>query len=536
MKKWSVILLSLLLTFAFAGCRTETTVAETEYVLTGDKLADVSPEDNARVYYEIFVGAFSDSNGDGTGDLQGLTDRLDYLNDGDSASGKSLGIEGIWLMPIMRSPSYHKYDVIDYMTVDSSYGTLDDFDAFTAACAERGIDVIIDLVLNHTSNYCNWFKECKKSYQDNDLTNPYRDYYTVVAAADRVSGHAYTLLTGDYYYESNFSSSMPELNMDCEALRAEIVDIIQFWFDHGVHGFRLDAAKYVYLNDTAKNIEFWNWFMDEVLAIDPDAYVVGENWSADSQILPYYECFSNFDFGMAQAEGAVARAATESDSVNDYVAYLASYRSQVEAVNPEALLTPFVSNHDMDRAAGFLSVTDGTMQMAANLYILTYGTPFLYYGEEIGMKGSRGTANTDANRRLAMLWGDGDTVEDPVGATYDASRQTNGTVQDQLLDPGSLYNYYKGLLLLRNANPEIARGEYTPLEFSGYFSFGGFLATWNGSTVGVFHNTGTTPVTIDLSAYAGQAFSEIRGVAGMGDASLSGQTLTIAARTSVVIR
>jgi len=190
----------------------------------------------------------------------------------------------------------------------------------------------------------------------------------------------------------------------------------------------------------------------------------------------------------------------------------------------------------MNRAAGYLSLSDYSMQMAANLYVLTYGTPFLYYGEEIGMKGSRGNENTDANRRLAMLWGDKDTVSDPAGATYDPANQTNGTVADQLNDTTSLYNHYKKLLLLRNANPEIGRGAYTPLSFTGQFYFGGFLATWEGSTVGVFHNTGENSVTIDLSQYTEIAFSQIRGFLGKGGASLSGQTLTLEGKTSVIIR
>jgi alpha-amylase len=208
----------------------------------------------------------------------------------------------------------------------------------------------------------------------------------------------------------------------------------------------------------------------------------------------------------------------------------------VENVSSSAILTPFISNHDMNRAAGYLSVTDFRMQMAANLYLLTYGTPFIYYGEEIGMKGSRGSENTDANRRLAMLWGDKDTVRDPIGSTYSIDKQTNGTVKDQLKDPNSLYNHYKKVIMLRNANPEIARGVYTPLFFTGYSTFGGFLSTYNTLTVGVFHNTSEEAITIDLSLYTEFAFSTLGGYVGKGTATLNGQTLTIDGLTSVVIR
>jgi len=190
----------------------------------------------------------------------------------------------------------------------------------------------------------------------------------------------------------------------------------------------------------------------------------------------------------------------------------------------------------MNRAAGYLSVDDYRMQMAANLYILTYGSPFMYYGEEIGMKGSRSTENTDANRRLAMLWGDRDKVRDPAGSTYSSDRQTNGTVKQQLPDENSLLNHYKQLIILRNANPEIARGTYVALNFEGNDYFGGFLSVYESNTVGVFHNTSETPITIDLSLYTSYQFSNIRGFVGKGEASLTNQTLTLDGLTSVVIK
>ena len=152
------------------------------------------------------------------------------------------------------------------------------------------------------------------------------------------------------------------------------------------------------------------------------------------------------------------------------------------------------------------------------------------------MKGSRGTENTDANRRLAMLWGDRDSVKNPIGSTYDIDRQTNGTVKDQLKEASSLYNYYKKIILLREANPEIARGMYTPLDFDGYTTFGGFLSTYQNSTVGVFHNTGMTEIEIDLSLYTDFDFNEVRGYAGEGTAKIEGTVLIISPLTSVIIK
>ncbi len=531
MKKLTLIIITLLAIFSFSSCN-----SFREYAIQDELLAPKSIDDNYGVYYEVFVGSFSDSNGDGIGDLQGLINRLDYLNDGFDTSGKSLGIQGLWLMPITPSPSYHKYDVRDYKNIDPNYGNLDDFKKLISEANSRGIDVIIDLVLNHTSNQHPWFKAAKQALIDGDLDNKYLDYYVIVKQDQKESGKTYYPFYGDYYYEANFSSSMPELNMDNQLVKDEIISIIQFWYGLGVKGFRLDAAKYIYLGDESKNIQFWNWFVSEAKKIKPDTYIVGEVWSGDSEIASYYQCFSNFDFGMSQQSGAVATVANQMDDVNWFVSYLDRYRNIVENVNPNAILTPFISNHDMNRAAGYLNVDDYTMYSAASMYILSSGNPFIYYGEEIGMKGSKGASNTDANKRLAMLWGDNNTVRDPIGTTYLPENQTNGTVKQQLKDKFSLYNHYKKLIMLRKANPEIARGKYTVLNFDGYYSLGGFLSTYNNSTVGIIHNVGYNDITIDLSNYTDVNFSVVRGYAGEGTANLSGQTLTIQAHTSVILK
>lgn len=508
-----------------------------EYILTEQNLLEASEiDDNYRVYYEVYVGSFSDSNSDGVGDFQGVINRLDYLNDGDFSSGKSLGVTGIWFMPIMPSPSYHKYDTTNYKGIDPEFGSMNDFEALLDETDERGINVIIDLVLNHTSNQHPWFLAAKEAVRTGDMENQYVEYYTLVTEAEKETGKTYYPFEGELYYEGNFSSSMPELNLDSTYVRDEIVDIISFWLNKGVDGFRLDAVKYPYYNDHPKNIAFWDWFMAEVKSVREDAYVVGEMWDSEDNIIDYYEAMSNFDFGMSQQTGAVSLTIKNIETVNDYVDYLYDYRNAVTAVNPDAILQPFLSNHDMNRAAGFFTVDDYQMHMAANLYILTYGTPFIYYGEEIGARGTRGSEPTDANRRLIFNWGDGDTVENPPGATWTIDIQTNGSLLDQIGKSDSLYNHYKKLLLLRQANPEIARGIYTPLIFEAYDTFGGFLSTYHNSTVGVFHNTSYTSLTIDLSIYTEFEFSVLRGYVGMSNATLNGQTLTIGPMTSVVLK
>ena len=198
---------------------------------------------------------------------------------------------------------------------------------------------------------------------------------------------------------------------------------------------------------------------------------------------------------------------------------------------------PFIANHDTDRAAGYLTVASGRMAMAANLYILSPGSPFIYYGEEIGLRGSRGGANTDANRSLAMLWGDGDTVTDPAGSTYD--KQTPYSVADLEGMAGSLLKHYRKLIAVRKANPEIARGEYAALEFEGT-KMGGFLCTLDGSTVGVFHNTTDRTLSVDLSAATEYPFTGITAFLAVDPfdctATLEGTVLTLGPQTSAVLR
>ena len=495
--------------------------------------------DNYRTFYEVFVGGFSDSNNDGMGDLRGLINRLDYLNDGRPNSGRSLGIDGIWLMPIMPSPSYHKYDISDYFNIDSQYGTMADFDELVAECSKRGIKLIIDLVLNHTSTHHPWFINARNAVRAGNFDDPYAKYYTL--ETERKFGKTWYEFERSpdgtqYYYEGNFSHGMPELDLDNPDVRREIIEILKFWLDRGVGGFRLDAVIYYYLGEDSRNIEFLKWLDEECKKIKDDVYIIAENWSGVAIVQSYYEVANCFDFRMAENSGDVCFTAHGLVSVTEYVRRLSVYQRQVLEKNRTAILSPFVSNHDMDRAASFLSVDNYVMHMAANLYMLSSGNPYIYYGEEIGMKGVRGQELTDANRRLAMLWGDNDTVRDPVGSTFDNRLQTNGTVKSQLPKKDSLLNHYKKLIRIRNANPEIARGIIDPLDFSDHRTFGGFISIYRDSKTGVFHNTGETETVVDLRLYTGTGFSVIRGYAGRGKATLNGNILTLSGKTSVVLK
>ena len=215
-----------------------------EYVLTDESLrSDYVCADNDRVFYEIFVGSFADSDGDGTGDLRGVINRLDYLNDGDPNSGKSLGVEGIWLTPIYPSPSYHKYDVTDYYSVDPAFGTLDDLRELCEACEARNVKLILDLPINHTGERNKWFSEFKTAHRAGNTANAYYDFYTWCAGRENIpAGRTFRQIEGtDDYYECNFDGSMPELNFDNPAVREEALEIAKYWLVLGVDGFRFDA-------------------------------------------------------------------------------------------------------------------------------------------------------------------------------------------------------------------------------------------------------------------------------------------------------
>ena len=266
MKRFFSMLLAAVL---LLGCGQTALAAETTNetpVADAASLPPVATDDNCRVFYEIFVGSFSDSDGDGTGDLRGVIDRMDYLNDGDDADGLSLGVEGLWLSPIFTSASYHKYDVDDYYAIDPAFGTEEDLKELAELCHQRGVKLILDLVLNHTGTGNPWFKAFAEAHRNGDTQDPYYDFYCYYTEGEQVpAGRTFTKLAGtDIYYESNFSESMPELNYDNDAVRQAVLDVAKYYMALGVDGFRFDAAKYIYFADNGRSAEFWKWYIGEL--------------------------------------------------------------------------------------------------------------------------------------------------------------------------------------------------------------------------------------------------------------------------------
>ena len=531
----ALLVLAVLAAVFAAGC-TEQSKSK-EFALKDPELLSFGPSDGQnRVFYEIFVGSFSDSDGDGTGDLRGIINRMDYLNDGDPASGLSLGVEGLWLTPIFKSPSYHKYDVTDYYTVDPAFGTEQDLVELINLCHERDVKLILDLPINHTGIYNKWYGEFVKAHRQGDTQSEFYDFYSWHdgASGPAPAGRSFSQVSGtEHYYECNFSGDMPELNYDSPAVRKAVYDIAKYYIDLGVDGFRFDAAKYVYFGDNAGSLEFWKEYLGSLRKLDPDLYCVAEVWDSDAVTDMYYEAVNCFDFTASQAGGLISQTAQKGDA-NGYVGYVSRYLAAITEKRSESSFVPFVSNHDMDRAAGYLTAASGYMQMAANVYILGPGSPFIYYGEEIGMKGSRGGAQTDANRRLAFFWGDGDTVKDPTGTTYPDSSRLAVSASEQMNDENSLYNYYKKVIAARRSNPEIAFGDYTPVYISGTKA-AGFTAAYNGTCVTVLHNPSGSSVNIDLDKLDITA-EGIRAVLGLEDASLEGGMLHLGAQTSVILK
>lgn len=389
--------------------------------------------ENGSVYYEIFVASFHDSNGDGTGDLNGIKEKLGYLQD--------LGIKGIWLMPISPSDSYHKYDVKDYLAVDSSYGTIDDFKSLVDEAKKHNIDIIIDLVLNHTSENHPWFIEAKQAKLNNTCDQTDKcDYYHF----SETQQAGYTKLKDDVYYESVFWSGMPDLNLENPKVKEEIQEIVEFWLETGVKGFRLDAPYHFFEKNSVKNNEFLQWLNQVIKNKRPDAFQVGEVWADKTTILQHYhgDIDSMFDFTNSGSDGNIV--ATVRQQNGSHLAQLmAKYYQDVKAINPKAESSIFLSNHDQGRSAAFFSTLE-TRKLAASIYLLSPAIPFIYYGEEIGMLGS----GRDENKRLAMVWGEGKDANSPKDADYAGNFDSSVKLQQQ--DKQSLWNHYRQVITLRN--------------------------------------------------------------------------------------
>lgn len=408
-----------------------------------------------RIFYEIFVRSFCDSNRDGKGDLNGITSKLDYLQD--------LGIEGIWLTPFFQSPSYHKYDVTNYMEVDQEYGNKDDFRRLLDEAHKRGLKVIIDFVINHTSSQHPWFLEAKKGKD-----NPYRNYYLWMTPAEIDSmGVAVREKTADSWetqpwhwanrgdkekYYGMFWNGMPDLNMDNREVREQIYAVGKYWLEFGADGFRMDAAKHIYPSwEVEKSHDFWVEFRERMEAVKPGFYLVGEVWTSAEKVAPFFRGLkANFHFDLSLALQKIASTQTESENL---VNMLLNNYDIFGRENPAFIDATMLTNHDQERLGSAVGNDKNKMKLAANLLLTLPGNPYIYYGEELGMLGKK----PDENIREAFLWdtraNDKDRTNWKKPNFNTDSRVTPLRLQQQ--DPESVYNHYKKLISLRKDHPAL---------------------------------------------------------------------------------
>lgn len=452
MKKFLALLSLTMIALVLASCSSGPTCPEEEptdleamYHLSGN-------------YYQVFVRSFADGSGDGIGDFIGIKENLDYF--------ETLGIDGLWLMPIHPTTSKHGYDVLDYYDVNPEYGTMADFEALLDAANARGITIIIDFVLNHTSDQHPWFQ----AFLDGE--SPYDDYYRRIDADDpRLDSHSnlWHALGDGTYYAGYFGGYMPDLNWSNPEVQDEMVDIATFWMDKGVGGFRLDAALHLqsvgevpaYYNVFDENMFELAYWEGRVKEAYPEAYIVGEIWESFNVYNRFYEAIDSplhFEFGH-HVVNAIRRGHNDA-----YVDTLIHWHQQAkEAANgyrDYAVEAPFLRNHDQNRIAS--SASPGTpnlgdnhekLRLAAEMLLTAPGNPFIYYGEELGMKGEAwgNPPIWDESIRLPFLWNNAYQATWPIDdwGFEDPYNDDVNPVSVQKEDADSLFNVYRRLLNLR---------------------------------------------------------------------------------------
>ncbi len=478
-----------------AGCATQPELppppaAEPEAVsdartpFTGEYDPSAVQEWNDRTFYQIFVRSFYDSDGDGIGDIQGIIEKLDYINDGDDSTSDDLGITGIWLMPINESPSYHGYDVTDYYSIESDYGTMDDFRQLLDEAEKRGIMIIMDLVLNHSSIQHPWFIASRAGDPQ------YEDYYVWQDVNPETVGPWGQQVwhnggNGRFYY-GLFWGGMPDLNFWNPEVNREINEIIRYWLeDIGVHGFRLDAIMYLkeegnILLNSFSNHEWFQIFYEYYKGINPEAFTIGEVWTNSEEVAKYVgdEVDTAFEFDLATAMLNAVRTTNGSD--------LVARQEQVNALYPPGQYGRFLSNHDQTRSATLLDGDPAAMRSAAALLLTGPGIPFIYYGEEIGVEGDK----PDEHLRRPMHWspdGGFSSVEPWQGYAADLESRNVETMDR---DPASLLNHYRALVNLRNSENALRRGDLAHVGVSSRRLYSFFRYTDDEALL-VLHNLGS---------------------------------------------
>ncbi len=482
------------------------------------EMVEASPRflEEVDVCYQIFPIAFADSTGDNKGDIGGITENVDYLAD-------TLGVDCVWLTPIHPSPSYHKYDVMDYYGIDATFGDLDDFDELLETMAEHDIAVVMDLVINHTSFHHPWFQRSREGDAD------YRDFYSWLSAEEyenlpgqlQNGWHEYR---EDYYYGS-FWDQMPELNYDNPEVRERIFSIAEFWLERGVAGFRIDAARHIFDRNqfphesraqlTRKNIDFFKEFNAHVKSVDENAFVLGEVWTEDDGYLSgYYEGMDSlFNFRFA----AEAKRAVLQSRHSNLAGTLISSRETFGDVRADFIDSIFLSNHDMDRIMSEFNEDAERSALAAHILFTLPGISWIYYGEEIGMTGE----GPDPFRRQPFKWAKDSPYNtegriapdhDAIAAWDEHNRALDG-MKEQLADEDSLLHTYIDLIDLKQTHDVLRKGSLTEVDADDAEILA-YLRETEDTRYLVFHNMSRAENTLthDLTdyetVYASFAFEE----------------------------
>ncbi len=466
--------------------------------------------------YEIFVQSFADSNGDGIGDINGMTSKLDYLQD--------LGIQGVWLMPISPSPSYHKYDVTDYYKVHPDYGTMDDFRNFVTEAHKRNIKVVIDFVINHTSSEHPWFLDAISS-----KNSKYRDYYVwanIDSIQDQLSKKETTLDSDNItqwhknaplpasrvggpdgqgeddampagrqeYYYGFFWGGMPDLNYDNPLVRAEMIKAGTFWLQEvGVDGFRLDAARHIFPDDEAeKSHAWWIEFGGAMRAVKPGVYMVGEVWGNAASVGPYLKglpSMFNFDFYHAIND------LIKNEQNNGIVDTLIKTRELYQSIQPNYLDGTFVNNHDQNRLISNVNGSIAKSKLAFAILLTLPGTPYVYYGDEIGMLGKK----PDEMIREPFLWDtfDKDTLRTKWIEPVNSNDTTVIPLAQQLENPGSTFHFFKAWINERNEQQVLREGNLVSLPVSANLL--AYERTLGDERVVVLHNLTGVKTEVSIS-------------------------------------
>lgn len=441
-------------------------------------------------FMEIYVRGYKDSNGDGKGDLQGLISKLDYLKD--------LGVTGIWLMPVTDSADKdHGYNVKNYRAIETDYGSMADFDELLVQAHARGIGVIMDYVINHSSNQHPLFKNAASS-----TSNAQRDFYVWQATKPtgwNIYGQDpwYASPYANGYYFAGFVAGVPDFNLKNAQVESFHQDNLRFWLNKGLDGLRFDAVGNLVENgpgawESQPENHAVMGRVQQVVQAYSQRYMVCEAPAASQAFAAPTSCGSAFAFDLKDALVSAARG--NAGSIQAVSRYFSTA--------PPTMAT-LLANHDTfagDRVWNQLGGNVAQYKLAAASYLLLPGTPFIYYGEEIGMANGQGLTG-DWALRTPMSW-----TSDAAGFTSGtpfrnpATNAATQNAQAQVGQPDSLHSFYKSLLAVRNSLPSIARGSYVAPFVSGQVM--GYQRQWGNEQSLVLINYGTNAATVAVNALA----------------------------------